>query len=317
MIIREVLKAATDDLSIGARVRAERDRIWRIIVSQEPLAARVNHMQPRQGRRVAWDDWLFDCYGPGWKEAISIGMRTKRGGHELIDIACAHFELPVKHKLSLDSALTEKKDKPISFETDSPISYLPLPLYHKQDAKIISGVRQLEFVVDNENLAKVLGGEVLTGDEDTYYSALYDMIEEFVEEGWRPRMFSLPLVTWRRRSWNTLADALANLAMDAQTDLEYSVRQLDSIVVKSGQLLQCHSDGGMRTNEIAAAACTITLLVPMSVGGIPERTLLYASAKFINSQVTAAAAEAIALSMAMREVRRHKWMKRVRFLDEI
>ena len=93
---------------------------------------------------------------------------------------------------------------------------LEMPVIHLQDCKILSDTVQVEFVVDNQLIADVCNG--LAEPKQTNFTTGCDEIVRQIENvllaGWIPRMCVLPLVTWRKRSYTSLADALANAAMD-------------------------------------------------------------------------------------------------------
>ena len=303
-IIKSVLKASIDQYSIAARVHGERDMAWRTFISQLPLVQRKFYMQSRPGRRIGWDDWLFKCFGPAWRDTVIVGLSSKHGARALLAEACDYFGLPIVRPVILNTHIAPTSHSTIAFSRDSDIRSLPLPEMHHQDGRILPGMRQLEFVVDNDNLAKVLNGEATTKDLSTF-TVLFDIIDDFMKSGWQPRMHTLPLVTWRRRTWNTLADALANLAMNDSRDVMFTVSDVDYLIVANGELLQCHSDGGVRSDTCAAIGFTVTHVVPSSDRSKPARRLIVAGAHFISTKAMAAAAEASALIAVMRVVRHH------------
>ena len=122
--------------------------------------------------------------------------------------------------------------------------------------------------------------------------------QRILAHGWWPRMYSLPLVSWRNRSWNTLADNLCNLAMNTESDCKFQATEFAQWQFVPGQLIQCHSDGGVRSDSKAAAACTLMVLC-LSNGNL-ERRLLRAEAVFIKDGSTSDIAERCALTLAMR-----------------
>ena len=89
------------------------------------------------------------------------------------------------------------------------------------------------------------------------------------------------MVSWRERRFHTLADGMANAAMDNQRDLRFAIQGLQDF--QPGQVLQWHSDGGFReASGCAAAAFTCTLIRRSS--GDPkhvDRHLMLAESHFL------------------------------------
>ena len=106
-----------------------------------------------------------------------------------------------------------------------------------------------------------------------------------------------PLVAWRPRKWNTLADALANLAMDEDRSFRFVSDELMTCMKRrDGFLLQWHVDGGLRESGHAARACSLTLLFRQD--GALHRRLLFAAAEPLFLTRSAAVTERKAMHMA-------------------
>jgi hypothetical protein len=108
----------------------------------------------------------------------------------------------------------------------------------------------------------------------------------------------LPLVTWRERKWNGLADAWANMAMDGQRDYEWQHPLAAELVQGDDALFQWHSDGGTRDGLSGAVAYTL-LRISIDATGTPHRILIFARALFYSSKCTAFQTETSALELAM------------------
>ena len=67
---------------------------------------------------------------------------------------------------------------------------------------------------------------------------IYLGLERLMINGWLPRMEIVPLVTWRKRSCNTLVDALANLSMDYKRDFVFISEELSTQRELNGSVLQ-------------------------------------------------------------------------------
>ena len=131
---------------------------------------------------------------------------------------------------------------------------------------------------------------------------IQDLLEVVMHDGWTPRMSVLPLVTWRRRSFNTLSDALANLAMDHQRDFYYASPDLDGLSVPQSAVLQWHSDGGSRAGQHAACVFSVIVLSKLSSGAL-SRSLLYAQALYLGPGINSMQAEIAALRSALSSFR--------------
>ena len=106
----------------------------------------------------------------------------------------------------------------------------------------------------------------------------------------------LPLIAWRRRVFNDLADALANAAMDRGGD--FCRCEQSAVDVQPGDVLQWHSDGGYREKEGKAGAGVSLTLLRGGNGSIARR-LLYARAVNLDPHENSLKAELIALETAM------------------
>ena len=299
-IIRSALKSAAGATGIAASDRAERDMLWRAASCWEPHRRRKveNNLQARPGRRVAWDDWLFNIFGPSWQEKVRKEVQTRSGMKQLVNDTCKRFGLPeIPPKLGLHTCDADHVPEPMGFSEHSPINSLPLPKLHSRDNNFLSDVVQVEFVVDNRLLADVCEGKA--SGEARFYADMLARIERLMLQGCIPPMFVLPLVSWRPRAYNTLADKVANLTMDLQKDLKFVSPLLRALRPEKGVLLQWHSDGGARENGLSAAACTLTLL-RKPVAGDVQRTLLFSASRFLGTEhVDASSAERQALQLAL------------------
>lgn len=81
---------------------------------------------------------------------------------------------------------------------------------------------QLEFVMECQILANILNGAAAVDDGPhvEIIRAIFDRIDNLLLNGWTPRYRVLPLVRWRAREFNGLADALANASMKFKRDLK-------------------------------------------------------------------------------------------------
>ena len=54
---------------------------------------------------------------------------------------------------------------------------------------------------------------------------------------WLPRMCVLPLISWRKRSFNVLVDALVNISMDEQRSFETISLDIGSLQIRAGDAI--------------------------------------------------------------------------------
>jgi len=213
----------------------------------------------------------------------------------LVNKVCLFFQLPLLH---IDIVVPRPHVEPQAMIEVS-IENLTLPEQHPNDAAILCDAYQMEFVVDNKILADEAAGVAIVTVEHRR-GPIATLTQTMLSRGWWPREYHESLVVWRRRSWNTLADKLCNLAMDNGKNLKFISGAYSKYQIRLGMLLQCHSDGGMRANGIAAAAYTLTVL-RLEDDGTLIRELLMAEAVFIDDvDGSSFTAERISLTMAMR-----------------
>jgi len=127
---------------------------------------------------------------------------------------------------------------------------------------------------------------------------IVDYCVRFLGRGWHTRAGIAPMISWRPRKWNTLADALANLAMDEGRSFRFVDEELMTHTkARGGYLLQWHVDGGLRESGVAARACTVTLTC--KVGDTLQRRVLFAAAEPLFATTSAALSERMAMKMAI------------------
>ena len=114
-------------------------------------------------------------------------------------------------------------------------------------------------------------------------SIITDGIISILERGWHTRIDALPMISWRPRKRNILADALANMSMDHGRSFRYSVDDLlEQTQLSPGCMLQWHTDGGMREGGLAAKACALTSTRALPNGTV-SRKLLFAAVEPMHS----------------------------------
>ena len=133
---------------------------------------------------------------------------------------------------------------------------------------------------------------------------IVDTIEFLFTRQFLPKRGILPPVAWRRRTFNKLADSLANAAMNHKRCMQWFSDDWTNLegALSKGACLQMHSDGGVRyADGCAATAFTIVAYTPTE--GEYVRSLLYASCSYIPNAITPFRAECMALCDAITTLR--------------
>ena len=121
------------------------------------------------------------------------------------------------------------------------------------------GARVL-FVTDNKTLASLLNGRSALSD-DSYRPVFIKMIRCIalaVRLGWKPLRDECDFFRWVPREFNTIADHLANIALDTRANWSEPMHDIDDFDYKRDSLL-FYSDGGFRDNQMRSAAAGIAV----------------------------------------------------------
>ena len=161
---------------------------------------------------------------------------------------------------SLKTAVPESPiDLPSKRPKPNPAEDPPIQPWIDQDVEASSISGWILLVTDNQSLANVLNGaeEYRGGDEITRRSliASTNHLGNIVEHGWQTRDVRHDYILWRPRELNTLADYLANVAMDRSNSSEWTWDRVQHI--KPPYSLQIFTDGGRRNDASASAAWAI------------------------------------------------------------
>ena len=178
---------------------------------------------------------------------------------------------------------------------------LSMPPLHALDLMWLSTGSQVEFVVDSHWLADIMSGSAVNKIE-AYHETARDVLKDIyciARYIFRGRAVQ-PIVVWRSREYNCLADALCNYAMDHKSD--YDSIDIHSIVsaLQAGNALQFHSDGGMRSGSCGAYAFSVTRWQQCGPKDEWMRSVITRAAFFVDSDVTFNGMELRALAVAVR-----------------
>ena len=108
-----------------------------------------------------------------------------------------------------------------------------IPLLRPKDDTWMVDRPQIELIVDNQVVCKLLAGQAVLDNPKCQPQPREALkaTEVLLDVGWTPRYLMLPLIKWRARKFNTLADKLATSAMKLCTDLTFvdaeTVRSID------------------------------------------------------------------------------------------
>lgn len=156
---------------------------------------------------------------------------------------------------------------------------------------------QIELIVDSQVVCKLLTGQAALDNpkcQPQLREALKS-IEVLLDVGWTPRYLMLPLIKWRPRKFNTLADQLATSAMKLCTDLNFIDAEAVRSMNWSRSQIQLFSDGGSNMNENIASIGFVAILWHFD-GRVWIRRPILAGARFYPNLRTAFDAEKNAAS---------------------
>ena len=165
---------------------------------------------------------------------------------------------------------------------------------------------RISFIVDCQTLSDIVCGTLPIN--SNIYEPIFERITNNIFQILRNgQSFAKPSrpVEWRPRSFNQLADDLANRAMDTESDLEWECEAGVSWLCKD---LLIFSDGGFRRKGKSASAAWIVIdkpTVPNATNGQKGTAHIIAKgAVFLSDGCTSSfMAEAIALEQATNLVR--------------
>ena len=157
------------------------------------------------------------------------------------------------------------------------------------------------YATDSKTLQEVVCGHAKLRDEG-YEPLLTRVLCRIVDQmgrGWLPPYINQDPVQWWRRSYNKVADGLANITMDTRRTWTKVYAHTMSIQ-EANVVIQ--TDGGLRDGDCAAAAWIIGLWGKHAGSHRYQYEPIIVHGTFIQLPCTAFGAEAIALDEASREV---------------
>jgi hypothetical protein len=214
-----------------------------------------------------------------------------------------------KMVIALDSVRKDKKRRIVdphdgfnehSYQVDvnslTSLSLL-LPPLKSRDAVWNLNTNQFELIVDNSPLAAMLNGQAFYSGYANFdvMTANINLINSIFEKGWTPRCTVLPVAVWQPRVSNTLADYLANYAIEKKTDFLNTSPLFACALCSPNYFIQCRSDGAFRSRSNEAASAYVITAIQEKVGGSPDCFVLEAQAAYIRNGTSAFNSEASAV----------------------
>jgi hypothetical protein len=299
-ILAGVIRASTNDGKL-AEIQAERGMKWRTVTTFTPYKKRKieGACQAKRGRRVGFDDWLFEIFGVDWFLLAKDAREDRHVLWSMVNKTCIHFGLPTfdKYTIKISPYNAVNDIRSPKFEhIDDIFKELSSSIHHPDDEIWDTKLLQFEFIVDNQILS--LGSSGLAQVSGDPSIDLLSGIQHLCLQKAAPRFGTFPHVRWRPRKWNQVADALANFALDFH-DIEWSIDYPLVDGIQSGAILaiQCHSDGAFRNRSDAAIAFAVSIIRTNNKGVI-QRVLIAACAKRAEAR-DSYIAEVLALNLAI------------------
>ena len=124
-------------------------------------------------------------------------------------------------------------------------------------ADLVNG--RLQVRVDNKTVADLVNGRAALADDSfrQLFVRILRKLAALSERGWLPMRGHLPLVRWRRREHNNVADHVANHVLETRTSWTWRPVDHARAVAASRFLLCCN--GGFASERGAAASSLIDL----------------------------------------------------------
>ena len=205
-----------------------------------------------------------------WENKVERTRLTKKTRDEWSRQFCSLWQLPVpaiapsagSFECSVDEEI-EALFAGLRCSTD-PLSAFPLPAQHPGDKVFAPRPLQVEFVTDSKILHQISNAIAVPGlgKSIDLFETIVDTMQTLLELGVSPRVAVLPLVVWRRRKWNILADRAAGEAMKGGSSFKRMAHDLDDFFkqVDKNTLLQIHTDGAnSKPGGIGATGVSWTL----------------------------------------------------------
>jgi ribonuclease HI len=292
-------------------IQEARATTWKAIQASIPYKKRkaAKTLQVSTGYRVHFGDLLKCAWGEQWESTLSKTTYSKTARDTFVRGICGIWKFPVSSKREKDGPPpaiqpTPKDRIAYNFTDPSTLDLLTLPPLHINDRRWDQSAQQIEFITDSQVLAQIMNGEALYDSPSNYdlVCSSVDALEDVLRQGWMTRYIVMPMVRWRPRSWNTLADLLAGHALESKVSLICRSSDFDAQLRNPGLFLQVHTDGACNTTTLeGSTGMSWTVYSRTASGNVIRKVILIACT--YSRKTSAFQAETIALQETLRNVR--------------
>jgi ribonuclease HI len=221
-----------------------RDSAWYNVVKH-------NNKRPRMSSRAnfrAPEQFIVDCVGNNWMELSqnreAWRERRKKALWEFVKNATNLHNFESGSNYSLQHISSRMQDMSLGTNMYQPVELL--------------------IVSDNETLVRMVLGEFAVARTDTYYPYVQRLRWNMymLQHHWRcvKLVDAENILVHRNRSWNSLADGLANKVLDARVPC--MMYRNPHVALYSGCRIVAFCDGASRGNPGPASAAAIVLSIP-------------------------------------------------------
>ena len=237
--------------SLAGSMRLDRSAVWWEAAKQDPKRRKRGTVQSRQGEWQDFETPFVIAFGLDWRsmrDTCATKSDWKRLEPRFVQVLATYWQLEWLHEeyseLFPTTTLPAGTTTPTTHKCyEYAVSQMTLPRVIEADVLWDVGLpaKQIEFVVDNEQAAKLINGESVTADATLIQLVCSIQAELFCVFGacCTRRQHGAPVV-WRSRELNTAADVMANIGLQGGSAWD----DVDRDTIRQTPVLQCHSDGG-------------------------------------------------------------------------
>ena len=261
-VYKEAWRLGTKSKSGLGTLRNFQSRQWWEAVKSEPSAKRQkgSTKHKRQCPTTEWEDPLVCGLGLYWRDRkadCTSWLDWKKVCEVALPVVLSKWKLPPMVR-------TTKGDKVEDHQTKEPRKKFPkLQLLRawRQEDEIWNAPSGLVLsIADNEAMAEIFNGLQSYVGEDRFVEELLtnttDSLVHLLQYGWKTKDYTYDMLQWRQRRWNSVADELANQAMDCKASFEWWSPNLPGRDAN----YMAFADGGRRvTGESASAAAVFAI----------------------------------------------------------
>ena len=235
-----------------AWIREARSAHWWITCCVIGRSARYKNGVLQQSSRhsVMWEDMFVEFLGFDWRQTRSTCHSYsdwRAGEASFAEKVCTKWGLPWKRDQTTTASAASFCDE-IPKTVNSKLAWQD----HPEDVAWQSTTHRIQFIVDNQMVAKLMSGSAVLSDAN-YRHVFVRMgrnVAALISMGWHPCASHRDFVQWRSRAHNSVADQLCNEAMDNKCNI--NDLDAESIWRTAGNgNFRINSDGGRRDSSAA------------------------------------------------------------------